>query len=193
VTSISVDVQHRSIATGVFAFRRRNALTGLLLGIVLLTSPLVLRAAVPFVSDDGRFIIDFPVEAMQESDSTQTAIGPVVVHRVSAELADSVFMVGYNDYPAGTVTRDNVEGFYSNVIDGVVESIRSKNRGTVRYGAGSVDSREAIIDVPGKSLVARERCFILGNRPYQVLYLGSTGSEGSAEALSFLDSFRLLR
>jgi hypothetical protein len=67
--------------------------------------------------------------------------------------------------------------------------IRSK----VEHKLGDVSGWEYILDNSKDKLSARVRCYLVDHRLYQIMYLSSSGTESSPEALHFLDSFHLLR
>ena len=170
-------------------FRRHGRLI-ISLGLLWL---LPLRAE-PMVDDPGRFAVDMPQPVKRDTSEINSGLGKGTMHLFSNDGPNSTgFVLGYLDYPAGSVAKIDQTKPYDDIIKGVVDSLKGVIRSNVAHKLGDANGREYIVDNEKDKFVARTRCYFVGDRLYQIMYLGPIGSENSKEALQFLDSFRLLR
>ncbi len=168
---------------------RRGGLS-FLFGLLLL-SPL---RADPMVDDPGRFAVDIPQPVERTTQEVNSGFGKGTMHLVSHDGANSTaYILGYNDYPAGSIAKVDREKTYDDIIKGVVDTLKSVARSNVGHKLGDVAGREYIAVNEADKFVARVRCYLVGDRLYQIMYLGPLDSENNKEALKFLDSLRLLR
>jgi hypothetical protein len=59
--------------------------------------------------------------------------------------------------------------------------------------SGDVSGWEYTLVAKDGSMAGHVRSFFVGDRLFQIMYLGPVGSENGKECMHFLDSFRLLR
>jgi hypothetical protein len=144
------------------------------------------------VDDAGRFAADIPGPIQRSSQSVPTTLGAITMHMVFHDGGATAFLVMFNDYPAGSMARSDLGKVYDGGINGAVQNVKGTARGICHYQLGGVDGREFFVDMPAKA-AAHIRFFIVGDRFYQVMYVGPAGQENSPGALAFLNSFRLLR
>lgn len=153
-----------------------------------------LRAEIT-VDDAGRFAVDIALPVKRSNAEADSGLGKTVLHLLTHDGENSTgFILGYNDYPAGSIAKLDPDKTYDNIINGVVGNfkggvLRTKGAHTL----GDATGREYFLDSEPLKLVGRVRCYLVGDRLYQIMYLGPPGTENGAEALHFLDSFRLLR
>ncbi|MDE3084890.1 MAG: hypothetical protein KGJ37_06715, partial [Verrucomicrobiota bacterium] len=132
------------------------------------------------------------------AQSVDTAVGKIAMNMVYHDAGSVAYMVIFNDYPNGSVTKSGgPDKVYDGAVNGAVSSVHGKLRSSSPSKTGEVQGREIIVDIPAQKTsdqgsVARVRFFIVGDRLYQVMYIGPAGNEAKAEATGFLDSFRLL-
>ena len=141
----------------------------------------------------GRFTVDIPQPTSRDVKFADTAAGKVKIFILIHDGGTLAHMVGYNDYPAGALTGKDPAIAYEGWAKGQAGGMNGVIRSIVNHQLGEIVGREMIVDIKSQNTVARSRCFIEGDRLYQVMYLGPTGSENSASAVQFLDSFRLQR
>jgi hypothetical protein len=160
------------------------------LGFVLL-SPL---RAEPLVDDPGRFAVDMPQPVKRDTSEINSGLGKGIMHLFSNDGPNSTaYILSYNDYPAGSIAKLDQEKTYGDIIKGVVDSLKGVVRSNVAHKLGDAAGHEYILVNEKDKFVSRTRCYFVGDRLYQIMYLGPIGTENSKEALRFLDSFRLLR
>src|SRR5262245_31657595 len=101
----------------------------------LLTAALVLAGAAQaddkdkewktFTSDAGQFSVSLPGKPKEEKKEIPTAVGKLDTYLYTAQPAlDRVYLVSYNDFPKGTVTKDN--------SDVILENVRKGNAGQLK-------------------------------------------------------------
>ncbi|HKB57728.1 MAG TPA: hypothetical protein VKC51_09070 [Lacunisphaera sp.] len=170
-------------------FRRHGGLI-IFLGLLWL-SPL---RAEPLVDDPGRFAVDMPQPVKRDTSEINSGLGKGIMHLFSNDGPNSTaYILSYNDYPAGSIAKLDREKVYGDIIKGVVDSLKGVVRSNVAHKLGDAAGHEYILVNEKDKFVSRTRCYFVGDRLYQIMYLGPIGTENSKEALRFLDSFRLLR
>jgi hypothetical protein len=106
------------------------------------------------------------------------------------------FYVGITEYPKGSLPSP------ARAIDGAIHGAANAVNGTIRsnvpYMLGNLTGLDALVDGPSSGaaanaprLVFHARIFCVGDRLYQVVYAGQTGTEKGSIVLRFLDSFTL--
>jgi hypothetical protein len=158
-------------------------------GLVLLP---LLRAE-SLVDDPGRFTVNLAAPYERSTKDVETAAGKTKMFLLVHATETQGYFVTYNDYAPGSMAGTDRAATYERVIKGVAEGMKGSVRSGSDHQLGDVGGREYIIDIAKMNLAARERCYLVGDRLYQVMYLGPVGSEGKDEVLQFLNSFRLLR
>jgi hypothetical protein len=155
----------------------------------------------PTLDDAGRFVATFEGAVQRGSQPVDTAVGKITMNMVYYDGGAIAHMVIYCDYPAGSVTSSGgPDKVCANASDGAVKSVNGTVRTSSAFQLGDVKGLEVIADIPPKdpkdsarASVAKLRFFVVGDRLYQVMYIGPAGTETSPEAAAFLDSFRLTR
>lgn len=144
------------------------------------------------VDDAGRFVATFPGAVQRSSQLVDTSYGKLTQSLVYYDGGDIAFMIGFNDYPAGSVSQSGgPEKVCENASDGVVKSLKGTLRTASSCKTGDITGREITFDAPTND-VDRARFFVVGDRLYQILYIGPSGETDPA-VTAFLDSFRLTR
>jgi hypothetical protein len=146
----------------------------------------------PVVDEDGHFSATFPAAVRRANRIVDKDIGQIVTFQVYTHQGAVAYMVTYNDYPEGYVAGAGAAAVYKNAAKEAAENANGTIRGQDNCKLGDVAGLEVVIDGPDRGFVERMRLFVVGNRLFQVTYLGPPDSEASKPALDFLDSFRLL-
>jgi hypothetical protein len=146
------------------------------------------------VDDAGRFAANFPGPIKRSSQPVDTTAGKIDMNMVYTDAGAVDYMVIYCDYPAGSVARSGGRSaVLNNAAKGAVENVKGTIRTKNDFRLGDVLGLEIIADMPDSKLVARARFFVVGDRLFQVLYVGLPDTEIGKDCLDFIDSFRLLR
>ena len=163
---------------------------------VLITGGLLLCASVfqlcagTTVDADGRFSATFPGPVSISSQPT----GKSTLHIVNFDQDDMTsFFVMYGDQPEGTWARlGGIDKAYVTAANGAMKAQKASLLSQGVCNNGDLSGSEFRFNISDKKLVCRVRYYIVGNRLYQVMYVGSPGTETGAPAVAFLDSFRVL-
>jgi hypothetical protein len=92
--------------------------------------------------------------------------------------------VTYTEY-----TRAPVKNYDKNVM-GLLAATKGRLIRQARIEQDGIDGREVVTELPDRA-VMRQRLFQVGNRLYQAVYAGPSGTEAQPEVETFLQSFRL--
>ncbi|MGC2518158.1 MAG: hypothetical protein WA373_03515 [Burkholderiales bacterium] len=139
-------------------------------------------------SDAGRFAVLMPAKFQHDSRTLAASPG-AAMHLWSARAADSVFGVGYTDYPAGTAvsierTAQDLAGNISGRITGSGEVRVGERASGVRFSAEGM--------LAGQPHVLHARLLQSDGRLYQLVVIAPKGRIDAAELEMFFDSFKLL-
>jgi hypothetical protein len=164
-------------------------------------APAVQTKPETLVDDAGRFVVSLPKPVQRGSQAVDTAVGKIAMNMVYYDGGAIAYMIIYCDYPAGSVASSGgPDKVCANASNGAVQNVGAKIRTSASYQLGDVKGLEVVADIPSKdpkdaasASVARLRFFVVGDRLYQVMYIGPAGTDTSPKAVAFLDSFRLTR
>jgi hypothetical protein len=144
------------------------------------------------VDDAGRFVVSLPKPVQRGSQPVDTAAGKIAMNMVYYDGGATAYMIIYCDYPAGSVAQSGgPDKVCTNASNGAVQNVGGKIQSSSACQLGDVKGLEVVAEIPSSKSMARLRFFVVGDRLYQVMYIGPTGTETDAKAVTFLDSFRL--
>ena len=163
------------------------------------SAPAVEAKPETLVDDAGRFVVSLPNPVQRGSQQVDTKVGKIAMNMVYYDGGAIAYMIIYCDYPAGSVASSGgPDKVCANASAGAVQNVNGTIRTSSSYQLGDVKGLEIVADIPSKdpkvpanASVARVRFFVVGDRLYQVMYIGPTGTETASKAVAFLDSFRL--
>jgi hypothetical protein len=142
--------------------------------------------AYTLTSTEGHFIAVFPGEPKLEKSTSKTTSG------ITFNLSSWVF--GSSDGTEAwlvTMATYSTSGTkdYAAAISGSVAAAKGRlvSQKTIRQSG--VEGFEILIDMPG-SQEARERLLWIGNRFYQNIFVGKTGTASRPDVDAFLNSFQ---
>ena len=98
------------------------------LGGTLLSLWLVLLAGLRaelILDDAGRFAVDMDAPQARSENEAATGLGKTTIHLLAHDGADGKpgFIVGYNDYPTGSIAKLDRAVTYTNVMKGVLDTM----------------------------------------------------------------------
>jgi len=137
------------------------------------------------------FSIAFPCQTELGSQPVPTKVGKITMISYSCAVGQTGYFVAIADFPAGSITQQNPDAVYNGTMQGAASNAKGTVRSAVPYTLGNVTGRDVLIDVPSDNMAIHARYFLVGDRQFQVMYLGATGDENSKDALDFLNSFTL--
>ena len=77
------------------------------------------------LDDAGRFAVDMDAPQVRSENETTSGLGKTTLHLLTHDGADgkSGFIVGYNDYPTGSIAKLDRAVTYTNVMKGVLDTM----------------------------------------------------------------------
>ncbi len=143
-------------------------------------------SAYTLTSKEWNFTAEFPTAPkLEKTTSTTTAGVPYDQYVWSTENKDGWKGIGLIVY------SQNVVHDYNASIQGAVNATKGKLRSQKSIQQSGVQGREIIIDVAEG--VVRQRLLWIGDRLYQVVFSGTTGTGLAPDVDAFLNSFRTLK
>jgi serine/threonine-protein kinase len=157
----------------------------------LLSSTTAPAAWQEFSSAEGNFAVLMPGTPSYEKKSQSTALGPIDMHMFTLNLKrDAVYMVMYSDYPE-IVTRAKPVDLLDGGRNGALSNTKGKLVGEQNMSLDGFPGREIVIEVPGKGLM-KLRAFMVRQRLFQVMAVGTKEKIDHEDTAKYLTSFRLL-
>jgi hypothetical protein len=146
-----------------------------------------------YTSTEGRFAVDLPGPPRQQSQTLNTAVGPVQMYTYMHEFAGGAraYMISFNDYPAAMIQRGNSQRMLDGARDGIVRNLDGTVLNERHFNFGRYPARELQIRVPRQHAVVTARVYLVGARLYQTLALSRENDPVGGENTYFLQSFRL--
>ena len=146
-------------------------------------------------SPDGGFRIRMSGDPRVEQRNVDTPAGTITGYWYSLEGKDSVFGVGFADYPRQILQRSPPQGMFSGIRDSWVRRIEGKLDGNatdiqldgkwvgMEFNArGKLDGRDAWM---------RGRLYLVDNRLYQLIVFGNKATIPASEINQFMSSFKV--
>lgn len=149
-----------------------------------------------FTVQDGGFRVLMRGEVHYDKRELDTPVGKIVAHMYSIEFKDSVFGVGYSDYPPQMVRSMTPRRLFMAVRDTWVRRIEGRLEGDgidIR-----LDKRHPGMEVvawgkvKGRNAYLKGRFYLVGDRLYQIVIFGNRDSMPLADINHFLASFKLV-
>jgi hypothetical protein len=167
------------------------------LALALVTLPAFASAAddkpVVVFSEGGKFSVTMPEKPARKVQKVPTQVGDIEAHYFVVERNARGYLACYSDYPKGSVTEDNVQKVLDGAVDGCVKGLKGKLLSDEKAALGKEKhpGRELLIALPAGGLRYRARCYLVGDRLYQVVVIGAEDFVKGKAAGAFLDSFSL--
>lgn len=140
----------------------------------------------------GWYSVDIPLPFERDDQFTDSELGKLRLFTLSHDGGTVAYNVSYSDYPDGAFAGRDLSALINVLVRAQTQSMRATVRSTVPSQLGDIVGQETILDVPSQHAVFRLRNYIVGDRLFQVTYMGPAGSEAGPEALKFLNSFKLI-
>lgn len=144
----------------------------------------------------GGFRIMMRGDVHYDKNVLDTPVGKIEAHMYSMELKDSVFGVGYSDYPEQMVQSMAPRRLFMAVRDTWVRRINGRLQGDgadIRL-EGKHPGMEIVAwgKVKDRDAYLKGRFYLVGNRLYQVVVFGNQDSMPLADINRFMESFKLI-
>jgi hypothetical protein len=145
-------------------------------------------------SDEGNFVAEFLGEpGYKKLEETAKDGQHYVRHEWLLDQGAKAWIVTYNDYKPGTIANQGLEKSYENAVAGSVQGVKGELKSVIKISNHGTDGREDFITMPEYKLIMRQRIFFIGDRLYQILYVGPPGSEKDAVVDDYLASLNIRR
>jgi hypothetical protein len=143
-----------------------------------------------FAPKGGRFTVQMPGQPKEQTNKVNTAIGPIDVHLfVSAPDPNTAYIVGYSDYPEEMIKKSDSQKILDGARDGAVKNVNGKLDSEKKITIDGHPGRD--FSIATEHFEGRDRIYLVNNRLYQVMMVGSRDFVTSKDAEKFLDSFKL--
>jgi hypothetical protein len=145
-------------------------------------------------SDEGKFVAEFSAEPKYKDYEEKAHDGQQYVrHEWMLDQGEKAWLVSYNDYRRGTISDAGLDKSFENAIRGTTQGVKGELRNTTKLDNAGIAGREALIFSTSYKLMLRQRIFFVGDRIYQILYVGPPGTETDGAVDAFLSSLKILR
>lgn len=145
-----------------------------------------------FASEGGNFTIQTPITLAEDSQSVDTAVGPIEIHTFTAEDRNAAYVVAYSDYPAEMVDQTDPDTLLNGSRDGAVENVGGTLISEDTIDLNGNPGRALVIDAEtgdGEEATVNANLYLFENRLYQVLVVVPKGEEDKVDVEGFLSSF----
>lgn len=150
-------------------------------------------------SGEGRFRILTPGDMQHKVDSIATAVGVLAYHTfffqpMEKDADNLIYMLGYCDYPAGTVHSDSTEllpDFFAATVESAVEAVDGKLIYAGNYRHKKYPGKIWRIEYLEGGALIKTRAYIIENRYYTLQTITYKSKSLNAASEKFLDSFEL--
>jgi hypothetical protein len=145
---------------------------------------------------EGGFSVMMHATPRFEKSDIETPMGTITGHWYAVEVSESVFGVGYSDYPQQVVANVAPKWMFTTVRESWVKRINGKLVGEGeeirldRLHPGMDFSARG--ELRGYEVLLRGQLYLVGNRLYQVIVFGRRETLPRGDIHRFLASFKLV-
>jgi hypothetical protein len=168
----------------------RNSLSFTALAVMICVFFADIAFAYTLKSNEGKFTAEMPAEPTFEKLNETAASGPYVRNQWLTDQGAKAWIVTYNDYTTGTIAKTGLEEAYKSAVQGSVRGTKGELRSDKAITQAGTSGHEILVSIPGP-FIMRQRIFIVGDRLYQNIYVGTPGTEDDAGVNAFFASFRV--
>ena len=143
-----------------------------------------------FASKEGRFKVLMPGIPKQNQVETESDFGKGILHMNVVQAGKTMYGANYCDFPAA-IKKVPLKQLFDSSRDGAVANLEGKLANEKDIKLGEHPGREIQIDVANGKQLFRVRVYLVDQRLYQVVILGTKEQATSKTADRFLDSFKL--
>lgn len=143
-----------------------------------------------FASKEGGFKVIMPGTPEHQQFDTESDFGKGVLHMYSIQAGKTIYGANYCDFPA-EIKKAPLKKVYDASRDGAVANLKGKLASEKEIKLGKYPVREIQIEVAEGKQLFRARVFLVEQRLYQVVVMGTKEAATSKEADKFLESFKL--
>jgi hypothetical protein len=162
--------------------------------------PLLLALALPWAAHGQQwstykpagagYSIDLPGKPTIESETSESAAGPVKNYIASVEVGETGYVSMYTVYPMGTDT--DADEVLDAARDGMLEDGKSELRDEKRLTIGNLPARRVALYDTESNLVIVNLMLYRGNTLYQSIYAAPPSQQDTDSSRRFFASFKLI-
>jgi hypothetical protein len=140
-----------------------------------------------FTPPEGHFSILLPSEPARQSNTVNSSSGPYTTHLFTAKSNGEIYLAGWVDYDP----RFNfgVEAELKANRDNFIKAVKARLTGTTNITFLGYPALE--FTASNSQAFFKSRVIIVGRRPYQLIVVATGGGSLSADAETFLSSFKI--
>lgn len=135
------------------------------------------------------YTVTFPCKATTSSQIVKAGNMQVAVTSKVCQQKDTQYTFAASDFPKGFIAKKTAKGAFADTVAGAAANVGGTIRTDKPVTVAGVAGHDAVIDIKKDKAVVRLRVFFVGDRQYQVLFVGPAGQESSKAATDFLASF----
>jgi hypothetical protein len=137
------------------------------------------------------FSVVFPCKAGPAIQTVAAGKSTITVASHSCEKDGALYSVAVSSFPNGFIAKKTASVALAEAVNGAASNTHGKVRSDRPITLGKIAGHDAFIDVKEHRMAVHLRVFYVGDRQYQVMFLGPAGKETGKAATAFLDSFKL--
>ncbi len=137
------------------------------------------------------FTAAFPCQTKVTNQTVDAGKIKIPVANHSCATPDALYSVVASTYPKGFIAKKTLKGAFADAVAGSAANVKGTIRADKTITLAGVAGHDALIDIKADKAVAHLRVFFVGDKAYQVLFVGPAGQENGKAATAFLDSFKL--
>jgi hypothetical protein len=168
---------------------------------VLVCAALVLAGCAPELDwrelsvPEGGFAVLLPGKARAEARTLDTTAGALTMTMYAVSLKQGTMAVAYTDYPAAALAGEHGREQLNAERDALLRNIGAAAHSEEEIVIGGLPGRQVYAEgrTGARGVLLKARFVVVGNRLYQIAYVGEHGGLATADIDMFLTSFKLLR
>jgi hypothetical protein len=147
-------------------------------------------AAANAVKGDG-YSAAFPCQVKTGSQTVAAGTMNIPVTSNTCESAGALYSISASSFPKGFIAKHTLKGALTDAVAGAAWNVKGTVRSDTPITLAGTTGRDVLIDVKNPKATVHLRVFFVGDKQYQVMFVGPTGQENGKAAKVFLASFKL--
>ena len=139
----------------------------------------------------GGYRVEMPGVPKRASQRVEGRLGDATLIFDLLDLGTTAYGVSYADLPDSIMTKRTVDQLLDDSRKGIVKNMDGSLVSSSNLQIEGHSGRSFTCSMPMKNACAA-RNVLVGNRIFQLIYVGPKGTETGAEATRFLESFQLV-
>lgn len=149
----------------------------------------------------SEFIVLFPKTPTNSLKKVTTEAGEIEMHvymyNCSKDETEEnlIYSVTSSEYPKAHIEahikHDNLETFFRNSIDGMVNNVQGKLISESKINLGKFQGREYKVDFKNGLAIIKNRTYLVGNKVYFIQTITKTEKDNNKSIEKFMNSFTI--